>query len=374
MMRARPREIVLLPDDRFWVRRIALVTETDAPPVREQVELALETSAPFPLNQLYYGYWTRPGTSHALVFAAYRKRFTDEETEAWPLAECVAPAFAAWLAAAEPPPGTTRVLHQELGVTVLHYAEPDGIPTLVLSVAWAEDEEPARRSILRDELIRRCGGSLTVEDIEPIEVDPGKPGDDMLSFKSGDQVVELTLRQSESLDIRDTQEIGARRRGRVWDRWLWRSLVAAGVIIGLSVLSEAFLGGAGSWMNAQQRRIDTRAPVVNEIMMANNLAARIEELRNQRLRPFEMIQIADAPRPESILFESTRTTGLYTLEVRARTTAQGDIDTYRRQLAATNGVVTVEIPPEDLRYGNGQTTFRMVVTFTPEVLAAGGAS
>ena len=88
-MTARPREVVVLPDQRFFVRSVALGRDADSGSIREQLELALEGMAPFPVNQMLWGYWTTPESDHALVFAAYRKRFTAEETEAWGEAEWV---------------------------------------------------------------------------------------------------------------------------------------------------------------------------------------------------------------------------------------------------------------------------------------------
>ena len=62
-----------------------------------QVELALKTPAPFPLAQLYYGYFWTPGSARALVFAAYRRRFTSEQMADWEGLELVLPAFASLL-------------------------------------------------------------------------------------------------------------------------------------------------------------------------------------------------------------------------------------------------------------------------------------
>ncbi|MCC5023133.1 MAG: hypothetical protein J6386_10240 [Candidatus Synoicihabitans palmerolidicus] len=98
VFQTRPRYVEVLPDHRFFVRSVPLVREEGAGAEREQVELALETVAPFPLSQLYWGYWTRSECDRALVFAAYQKRFMSEETEMWPEAEWVAPRFGALLA------------------------------------------------------------------------------------------------------------------------------------------------------------------------------------------------------------------------------------------------------------------------------------
>jgi hypothetical protein len=78
-----PPKVSLLPDALFFTRTIPIAADTPAAEVAAQVELALESLAPFPVAQLYHGYYFPPGASAALVFAAYRRRFTAEQiTEA----------------------------------------------------------------------------------------------------------------------------------------------------------------------------------------------------------------------------------------------------------------------------------------------------
>src|SRR5580658_8573017 len=90
-----PPRVALLPDALFFVRAVpvpgAAAGGPETPPaeVAAQVELALEGVSPFPLTQLYYGYFWLPGSSHALAFAAYRRRFTVEQVAAWQGAELV---------------------------------------------------------------------------------------------------------------------------------------------------------------------------------------------------------------------------------------------------------------------------------------------
>ena len=45
----------------------------DSPEAAAQVELALEGVSPFPLAQMYYGWFWLPGAGQALAFAAYRR-------------------------------------------------------------------------------------------------------------------------------------------------------------------------------------------------------------------------------------------------------------------------------------------------------------
>ena len=90
-----PRQVVLLPDAHFFVRAVPVTEGALAADVAAQAELAVESLAPFPIAQLYYGHHWLPGADHAIVYAAYRKRFTAEEVETWAGAEVVLPSFVA---------------------------------------------------------------------------------------------------------------------------------------------------------------------------------------------------------------------------------------------------------------------------------------
>src|SRR5580692_2246962 len=96
-------DVVLLPDALFFVRAISVADGTPPADLVAQAELALEALAPFPLAQLYYGFYHPPGIPLALLYVAYRKRFTTEQTAAWAGADLVVPSFVALLGGEENP-------------------------------------------------------------------------------------------------------------------------------------------------------------------------------------------------------------------------------------------------------------------------------
>ena len=100
-----------MPDALFFARAIPIAPDTPAADVAAQVELALESLAPFPVAQLYHGYYFPPGATAALVFASYRRRFTAEQTELWFDADLVLPTFAAVLGAPLAPGTTVIITH-----------------------------------------------------------------------------------------------------------------------------------------------------------------------------------------------------------------------------------------------------------------------
>ena len=88
---AKPQEAAMLPGNRFFVRRLTVEGE-DVP---GQVNLALEAISPFPLEQMLVGFVTSADGKQALAYAAHRRRFTAEESFAWPEDCQVVPEFLA---------------------------------------------------------------------------------------------------------------------------------------------------------------------------------------------------------------------------------------------------------------------------------------
>jgi hypothetical protein len=110
--------VVLLPDARFFVRAVPVNAAAGAEAVSREVELALEVVSPFPVSQLFYGYLWHPESVHALVFAAFRRRFTDDEQAAWVEAERVVPQFVL-AASLNPGAGRTVVLGDGASLTAV---------------------------------------------------------------------------------------------------------------------------------------------------------------------------------------------------------------------------------------------------------------
>ena len=362
VLQTRTREVMILPDHRFFMRSVALADEAEAGPVADQVELALEGMAPFPLNQTLWGYWAKPGGDHALVFATYQKRFTAEEVEDWADAEWVTPALSTLLVESAPAPATTFILAGEESITAVHFGDASGVPTLVRAATVEPEASESDIDKIREQLIRECGGSTSVRDLKVATVKAGEAGTDELIISRGGEEERVSLDDAQSLDVRDHTELVARRRTRVRDSWLWRGLVAALVAILLAGIAELSLWGTSFYQTALNEQVQVQTPIVNEIETADRLANRIEELRTKRLRPFEMIDIVASLKPDSIIFLRTAATGLYSLEIEAETNDAQAVNVYVSDLTDLDATEGVEIMNLDTR--GSISTMRLLVRFS----------
>jgi hypothetical protein len=365
--------VALLPDALFFVRAVPVPAAeaggAAAPPaeVAAQVELALEGISPFPLTQLYYGYFWVPGSKHALAFAAYRRRFTAEQVAEWQGAEYVLPAFAALVGGAVEP-ATTVVLATLEGLTAIHWGDGP-VPTRVGFQPLAPGATDDDRARARTTLLRAIGGSKGIVDLTEPPAAQSSRSDREVIFRSGDFVASLSAAAALAADVRDKDELLALRRARRRDALVWRVGIGCVAAFGAMALCELGLLAGGLWQDTRLKVVRAQTPIVDGIMTAQDLAHKIDELSTQRLLPIEMIKLVAPQRfGTTITFLRASTSGLYTLMVDAETYNPAEISTYQSSLEALPACDKVEI--RDERTQNNLASFTVVITFKPEGLKA----
>ncbi len=367
--RTPPPKVAILPDAVFFSRSIPIPAGATRSDVVAQVGVALESLSPFPLAQLYFGYYWPVGADRALAYASYRRRFTVEQLAEWAGAEHVLPAFAAVLGC-EVPPATTIVLSSDSGLTAVHW-ERGPVPSVVLHKALASDAPADERAAARAALIRSAGEATKVIDVTAAPAAVSGGSNNELVFDLGGLHSVLPSDVAAALDVRDRADLDAlasdRRRGMI----LWRTSMAAVAACLLFALMELGLLGAGLWEKARIAKVAAQKPTVTHIMEEQELAGRIEELSTKRLLPLEMISIASpavvTPKdPAGIQFISATASALDTIQIEAQTNNAGEIPGYKTALEKTPGVDRVEITGQRAR--DNIVSFTLVITFKPGVL------
>ncbi|HWZ93610.1 MAG TPA: hypothetical protein VNW30_00275 [Opitutaceae bacterium] len=357
-------DVVLLPDTLFFVRAISVAAGITPAELSAQAELAIEALAPFPLAQLYYGFYHPPGTLFALLYAAYRKRFTTEQTAAWARADLVIPTFVALLGG-EVKSATTLLLSKADDLTLLHWADGK-VPEKILTYTVAPDMPEEERAIVRDEMIRYAGECLNAINLSATPVPEPVDDEEKFVFRSGDFVSRLPLALADQLDVRDKVELALRRQQRARDLVLWRVFVTAAALIALCLFGEFALAGGKLWEKARLARVEAQRPAVEKIDAANRLVDSIGARSTDRLMPFEMISLISSVKPASVQFIRATTSGNYMLEIEAQTDSPGDVGSYQTALNGLPACSRVEV--SDQRTRDGISTFKFIVTFKPEAL------
>lgn len=366
-----PPKVALLPDAVFFVRSVPVTKGATSAEATMQAELALEGIAPFPLAQLYYGWFWMPGAENALAFASYRRRFTSEQAAEWEGAELVLPAFAAVLAA-EVAPGTTILLDALEGFTAVHWSE-SRVPTQVLfRPVVAEAEEEARAKV-RDDVLREIGGSRKVIELaSPLAADPAT-SDREIVFRAGELVSRLPASVAASIDVRDKAELASLRNARRRDVLLWRVALASVAALVLLGIGEAGLASGRGWNRLRERQYKVEKPEVDRIVAMHELANRIDDLATKRLLPLEMVtQVVGENNeriPSDIQFtrvHAEQAQGLYTLYIEGKTENQPQVNAYE---AALKNLPTVQTAVAQFSQTRGSSAiFTIKVVFKPGAL------
>jgi hypothetical protein len=220
------KRAVLLPDHAFFVRVVPLAAGTAPAEVPAQVELALEGLTPFSVAQLCYGYFAAPGADRVLVYAAYRRRFTVEDAEAWTEADVVLPAFAACLGLAPARSQALLVTGPDF-ITSIAWDGRDAVPAAVRTRTFGADAPAGERAAAEAELVAQLKDFPAPATVAAPTETVSRIGDSGLEFSVGGLASRFDSAQLDAIDVRDKAELAARRRDRARDLLLWRAFWAA---------------------------------------------------------------------------------------------------------------------------------------------------
>jgi hypothetical protein len=360
--------VTLLPDACFFTRCVPVTAEAGVSQVSSEVELALETLSPFTLPQLYHGFFWVPGSASALIFAAYRRRFSEDQAALMAGVEWVAPRFCALLGL-QAAAGTTVLYSDAEAMTAVHWAQPL-VPTTVLVRPLPQDHTEADRQALRDSLLKELGGSLKVLELTALPSIASAADEQAYHFVAGAETFQLARATALTMDVRPREERERIMRAKRIDLYLWRGLsglVAALLVFGLC---EGLVLLGSTLTKGRRAHITAQAPVVDKILSAQKLAYRVEKLSSERLLPFEMMDVIGAKKPERVLFTrvSAGSPDLGELKVEAQTDDPASVPALQAALEGHPLVASVKV--SDLRARDRNTTFTLQVVFKPGAIKA----
>jgi hypothetical protein len=364
---AKPQEAALLPGNRFFVRR--LVVEGDD--VAAQVNLALEAISPFPLEQMLVGYVSTADGKQVLAYAAHRRRFTPEESFAWPEDCQVVPEFLA-LCGHRPPEGGVVVHQGDERLTALAWKKGDELPAAVVvaenadtDVAGIAREAATRADLAAGHPVETITGALS-----------GEVTEGTLTLASpGLQAFVIPKARLDDSDIRDTDFLAERRKKERLNLIIWNTARAAAAVLVLSLLLEIVALGVNWRSSSLETLNESRRPLVEDIQAANGISARILELGVKRLLPLEMLALVNEKRPATVEFTSINceikkqkdsVLTKPTLTIDAKTPNAGDIS---ELLKAIKSIPEVEsVTNNEPRVRDTSTTFRLEIIFKQAAL------
>ena len=364
---AKLQEAAMLPGNRFFVRR--LTVEGDDVP--GQVNLALEAISPFPLEQMLVGFVTSADGKQVLAYAAHRRRFTTEESFAWPEDCPVIPEFLA-LCGHRPAADGIVVHRSEERLTALAWKAGDELPAAIVVAELADADEAAiareaaaRADLAADTTVENLTGALSGAIVEGDLVLKGE-------FEGAFTIPKKGLDDS---DIRDSDFLTERRKKERLNLILWNSARVGAAVLVVSLLLDIAGIVVGMRSHSLEEANEARRPVVEDIEASQAITSRILELGVKRLLPMEMLALVNEKRPATVEFtnihceikkakDSAIAKPMMTVD--AKTPNAGDISDF---LKAVQAMPEVEAATNsEPRVRETSTTFRVEITFKQAVL------
>jgi hypothetical protein len=283
----------------------------------------------------------------------------------------VAPASAA-LFGGTVEPATTVLLTTAEGITAIHWETP-AVPSRVVFRPIAPEATEEDRAKLREDMIRELGGSKVIVDLLVAPAPEPGSNDREILFRSGDFVSRLGQLALAAMDVRDKGELTALRAARQRDLVLWRLTLGCAAALLILALGELALIGGQAWQKVRVAQLNARAPAVDSIKQAQELAINIQDLVTKRFLPLEMVTSvvgANGDRKPADLIITRITTnaatgarGTYSLTMEIQTTNSAQVPAYRNELQKLPECESVNVEPMPSQ--GDRSMFRVTVVFKP---------
>lgn len=354
-------DVRILPAELFFVERIEIPSALETGELDDFAELSMENLAPFPLEQMNWGFLCDSQNQTLVLYAALKDRLKRAGYEALEDHIWVLPDFACLLGARFAQP--VEVLLTTPGHNT-HLAFPEGqeLPIVV--------ESPGTVDAQADRSENETPARIELRLIQPEVDEKARP---TFRFETlGETTIEghwspLTPDQASlwRADVRPASFKIAERSARRTTALITRILCYAAVFALVLVCLEGFLWAGQFWLGTQERKIDSQTTAVRRVEDKQSLTNKLEQVAQNELRPIAILEAANQIRlnlgKTGIVYDET------VIEGRNRITIEGQADTitefnnYTDSLNDSGTFTLVGSPRQNTR--RGETTFTVTLDY-----------
>ncbi|WP_309397415.1 PilN domain-containing protein [Cerasicoccus maritimus] len=306
---ARAPEVLLTPGGYFFCRLIPLPEELTRSEYASLAELTLEECAPFPLEQLAWGFMVDDARRELWIFAACRPRIGQSALDEWDDAEHVFPAFLPLLLTFPEPP-RQLVWQSEQEVMLMEFAEGARFPQRIRHRRFTErsedDETPivTRTDEVRDYLVSQGVDpeATPIYQLHETRVSADRQVTFVVSqsAEGAEPEVPAVIESVEAswwADLRAPEFIASEQRSRRWQNNLWVALKWSGwaAVFLICMLLFNFVGNV--LVERRQDKIIAQDPVVLAVEQNANFLADLRRFTESPLQPYEILGLTNLKRP-----------------------------------------------------------------------------
>ncbi|WP_309385475.1 PilN domain-containing protein [Cerasicoccus frondis] len=305
---ARAPEVLLTPGGYFFSRLVPLPEELTAAEYQSLAELTLEECAPFPLEQLAWGFLVDEARRELWLYAACRPRIGQSVLDDWDDAEHVFPAFLPLLLTFREPP-RHLAWRSEQEILLLEFAEGGRFPTRLrhrrLQERDEEDESAEDHREAVAEFLRSQGVDPATTPVYTLQ-ETRVSADRQVAFvicrdeadAESEPVVELAdAEASWWADLRSPEFIASEQRSRRWQNNLWSALKWSGWAAIFLIFMVLFNIVGSMLVQRRQDKIVAQDPAVMAYEQNSNFLVDLRRFTERPLQPYEVLGITNQIRP-----------------------------------------------------------------------------
>jgi len=369
--------VLVLPGHLFFIETIEVPVDLEPAEIQDFAELSLESIAPFPIDQLNWGYLYSEDVSTILLYATHRDRlknagYTELQSYAW-----VLPDFATLtgvcfpdetLVALESPDNLSLLLFDKgcsiprtVLVTPLAEASLDAVLKAINELKANAPDLPKTAATLN---IRTSAVALNEQGLPTFNHE--SPDDSRSDLEYGAWTTlaptEAQLWQSDvrSDDFKETERT-ARRLGALLLRITgWAALFSLVLIVG-----EILLMACLAWVGTLDKQLASQQPAVLTIEEKQALMVKLEQVTQNELRPIAILEAANNIRLAQKLgieYDSAVVEGQNHITIEGKATSINALNTYTENLRRSGQFEIITEPESFTRSGN--TTFTVTLAYT----------
>ncbi len=367
-------QVLTVPGYLFFSESFDIPEDLDDSELADFAELSLESIAPFPLDQLLWGFIRGTDSNRILLYAAHRDRIKSANLNDLDTYDWVLPDFA-MLAGALFPEDTEILLESEASLTRLNFETGIEQPHSIISL---KSEGVDSTSSTIQKLERLCPPSPTKPRRLHIKLgnseidDQGQCVFKFESIDSPDRDSEfgkwVELKPSdESLwtaDIRSLEFKQNERKNRQTSAFLSKIGGYAAVFAILLFLAEILLIGGNIWKKSLDAKIVNRAPAVRTIEDKQSLMNKLEQVAQNELQPIKILSVLNKVRLNQKLgihFTEAEIEGENRVTIEGISQTVNELNRYK-DILLSSGEFSLLDQPKSMTRG-GVTTFTLSFSF-----------
>lgn len=359
--------ILINQDEVAWIPGDILVTQVvDVPDLSKEeekdfIEMAMEASSPFPLEQLGCGFFRKSAEPKAVIFATWMERMKEKSARNL---ESYTHALPSFLPALYFPPEEPKVVFYKNANTLsaLAWTRPNALHSDAIVSRTLSEDSDATIEGAKKELLGELSLPVTCkpdENLLSIEATPQEDGS--LKLRLNDKELSVSYKELQTADLRENDFLEKKKQERKLDGFVWKSLKISAYTFAVWALLLAGQLAASGWLGFREDRLVERARKVAEIENNDTLLQRLRQFSADELKPFDMLEVINSKRPPSIYFTQMTASDATQMTLEGMAGSVNEFNEFTERLMESERFASVETP--SIASSSGKVKFTMRVVF-----------